>query len=84
MGDQDSGKREVEFDKLNWVGKTIFLTGQVARAAEAVVETIVDQATSLVGAAGRAFIDGLDEDIDEAKILEEHAAAKKRSPRDKK
>jgi hypothetical protein len=72
VGDSDPWKRKVEFDRLNWMGKAIFLTGQVARAAGTVVETIVDQAGTLIGEAERAFREGIDGEIEDAKILDEH------------
>jgi hypothetical protein len=62
---------EIEFDRLNFVGKAVYVTGQVARVATAIVETVVDGAAALIAETERAFRDGVEPGVEEAKILEE-------------
>ena len=67
----DPGDRLVEFDRLNVVGKAVYLSGQAARVAGGLIDAVVDQAASIYVQAERAFRDGLDPEIEDARILEE-------------
>lgn len=69
MDDQDT--RIVEYRNLNTLGKAVFLTGAAARFAADLIETAVDHAAGMVTDAERAFRQGLDPNVDDAKILEE-------------
>ena len=66
--DQD---RIVQFDQLNWLGKAVFVSGLVTRAATKVVESTIKATVDIVTEAEKAFKQGLDPNIEEAKIIEE-------------
>ncbi len=70
MEEQDS--RIVEFDRLNLLGKAIYVSGAAARLAANLIEEAVDRAADIVTEAERAFRQGRDPNVDDAKILEEH------------
>lgn len=72
MSDQD--KRLVEFEKLNFLGKAVFITGSTFRIVGSVLESVVETVTGLVSEAERAFRQGLDSDVQDATILEEKQA----------
>jgi hypothetical protein len=69
MDQQDN--RIVEFDRLNLLGKAVFLSGAAARFAADLLEKAVDRAADVVTEAERAFRQGRDPNVDDAKILEE-------------
>ncbi|MBO6576100.1 MAG: hypothetical protein JJ896_09370 [Rhodothermales bacterium] len=71
MSDERTG-REIRFSELNWLGRAVYLTGHVARAAGSVLEMAVDQAAELFADAEKAFKEGLDPGVEDAKILEEY------------
>ncbi|MFT5515779.1 MAG: hypothetical protein ACI80V_001907 [Rhodothermales bacterium] len=77
MPDQKPIRPEIEFDRLNLVGKAVYVTGQVARVATVIVETVVDGAAALIAETERAFRDGLEPGVEEAKILEEFEEKRK-------
>lgn len=83
MDDSNKGNREIQFDRLNWLGKAVFVSGQLARMAGSVLETAVDTAAGLIAETERAFRDGMDPRIEDAKILEEieEDRRKKKKPR---
>lgn len=74
MSASDDSRREVQFGALNWLGKTVFVTGQIARAAGTVIESVVDRAAGIVVDTEKAFREGLDEaaGVEDAKIIEEY------------
>ncbi len=72
MPAEDPWGAEVEFDQLTWLGKAVYLSGHVARAAGSVLETVVDGAAGLIADTERAFRDGLDPNVEDAKILAEY------------
>ncbi|HEX7070026.1 MAG TPA: hypothetical protein VF190_04445 [Rhodothermales bacterium] len=63
--------RLVEFERLNLLGKAVFVTGAAARLAADLLEKVVDRAADVVADAERAFRQGRDPNVDDAKILEE-------------
>ncbi len=67
----DSDRRIVEFDKLNLVGKALFLTGSAVKLLANGIDAALNQAADIVVDIERSFKDGLDPNIEEAKILEE-------------
>jgi len=68
----DKKERKVEFDRLNLVGKAIFVTGTTARFVGDLLETIAESVTTLVVDVEKAFKEGANPNIDDAKILDEH------------
>ena len=68
----DSDRRIVRFDQLNLLGKTVYLTGAAVRFAADLIDTTLEKAADLVVEAERAFKEGLDPNVEDAKILEEY------------
>ena len=71
MDSSDENNKLVEFDRLNPVGKLVFLTGSAFKAAEQVVEYTVSALQSIWDEAEKAFSDGISDSSDDAVILEE-------------
>ena len=71
----DNEKREVEFDRLNPVGKAIYLTGSAVRLASDFLEFSLRTAGTVLTEAERAFHEGLtetdDDDVSDARVLSE-------------
>lgn len=66
-----SSRKVVEFERLNSLGKAIYAGGLVAAAAGKVVNYVVDSASHLIDEAERAFRDGLGDDIEDARVIDE-------------
>ncbi len=64
-------RRIIEFEKLNWLGKTVFLAGAVVETTAQLLDKALEKAVDLVLETERAFIEGRDSPVDEAKVLEE-------------
>jgi hypothetical protein len=71
MPDPDD-RRLIQFDKLNLLGKAVFIAGTAVRTTASLIEVALEKTVDLVEEAERAFQQGRDPNIDEAKILEEH------------
>ncbi len=71
----DPERRIVEFDRLNWLGKAVFVTGNVARVVGGILEFVVERTADLIGEAERAFHEALDDSVEDAKILDEQAGS---------
>lgn len=68
----DSEERQIiEFDQLNWLGKTVFITGLAVNATATLIDVALDKTVDLVLEAERAFKEGLDAPVENAKILDE-------------
>ena len=67
----DPERRIVEFDRLNWLGKAVFVTGNVARVVGGLLDFVVDRTAGIIGDAERAFREALDDSVEDAKILDE-------------
>lgn len=72
MPDPDSDRRIVEFDGLNWLGKAVYVGGQLAHAVAWLVDAAVDKTSEIIGEAERAFREAMDEEVEDARILDEH------------
>lgn len=72
--------RIIEFERLNLLGKAVFLSGAAARLAANLIEGAVDRAADIVLEAERAFRQGRDPNVDDAKILEERESLRARPP----
>ena len=64
-------RREVEFEKLNVLGKTVYLTGAASRMAAEALDSALRRAADLAVDTERAFRQGLDDSVDDAKIIAE-------------
>jgi len=61
--------RIVEFDRLNTVGKAVFVAGSVMKIAGSLLESAFETISGIVSETERAFNQGLDENVEDAKIL---------------
>ena len=61
----------IEFDRLNRFGKTVFIAGVAVKTTVAFIDTALEKVVDLVLEAERAFKEGLDAPVENAKILEE-------------
>lgn len=64
-------RRIVEFERLNLLGKAFFLGGAAIRLAANAIDAVLEKTADVVADAERAFREGLDPNIEDAKILEE-------------
>ncbi len=64
-------RRRVEFDNLNLLGKAVFLGGTAYRFVAESFEAIIGHATDLISQSEKAFRQGMDPNIIDAKILDE-------------
>ncbi len=64
-------KREIEYDKLNVLGKAVYLTGAVSRLAASAIDRAVHRAVDVAVDTERAFREGLDDTVEDAKIIAE-------------
>lgn len=61
----------IEFERLNLFGKAVFLTGAAVRTTASLIDWAVEKTADVVVEAERAFRDGLDPNVEDAKILDE-------------
>lgn len=77
----DPDNRIVEYERLNLLGKAVYVGGQVARSLGLVIEAVVERTADIIGDAERAFREALD-GVEDAKILEENIdSTRTRAPR---
>ena len=67
----DPDYRIVEFDKLNLLGKAVFIGGQVVRVAGQLLEVVVERTADLIGDAEKAFREATDDRVEDATIVDE-------------
>lgn len=67
----DSEGRLVEFERLNIFGKAVFLGGAAARLAAEAIDSTVQRAADIYVDAEKAFREGRDPNVEDAKILDE-------------
>lgn len=67
----DKTQREVEFDRLNLVGKAVFVTGTTFKFVGSILESVVETVTEIAREAEKAFNAGMDSNVADATILEE-------------
>lgn len=63
-------KRLVEFEKLNLVGKVIFISGTTFRFVGDLLESVAETVVGIITETERAFIEGADPNVDDANIVE--------------
>ncbi|MEM8485312.1 MAG: hypothetical protein AAF564_07165 [Bacteroidota bacterium] len=82
-GGKRSGNRKaddnhiIRFEDLNFLGKAVFVGGFLTRAATKAVDATIKASVDIVTEAEKAFKQGLDPNIEDAKILEEHEENRK-------
>ena len=62
----------IEFDQLNPVGKAVFIAGAVVHTTATAIDKMLEKAVDLALEAERAFKEGVDSTVEDAKVLEEH------------
>ena len=71
------GNRVVQFGNLNLLGKAVFLGGAITRIASKAVDSAIQASVDIALEAEKAFKQGLDPNIEDAKIIEEHDEKKR-------
>ena len=64
-------RRMIEFEHLNLLGKAVFLTGAAVHVTAQLIDQALEKAVDLTLEAERAFIEGRDATIEDAKVLGE-------------
>ena len=67
----DTNERLVEFERLNPLGKAVFMGGAAVRFAADVIEVAVNRAAIVYVEAERAFRQGYDANVEDAKVVDE-------------
>lgn len=66
-------ERRIErFEDLTLLGKTVFLGGAAVRLTANLIDRMVERTVDIVIEAEKAFKQGLDPNVEDAKVLEEH------------
>ncbi len=71
MAESEDERKIIQFENLNVLGKVVYVGGFVTRMATSLVDTAVHAATEIVTEAEKAFKQGLDPNVEDAKIIEE-------------
>ncbi len=67
----DNDNRLIEFEKLNLVGKAIFITGTTFRFVGDLLSSVAETVVEILSDAEKSFLEGSDPNVDEAKIVDE-------------
>jgi hypothetical protein len=70
----ESGEPERRIAELNWLGKAVFLAGTGVRYTAELLDSAIERIAEVVASTEKAFKQGLDPNIEEAKIVEESDA----------
>lgn len=68
---QEPERRIARFEDLNWLGKTIFAGGAAVRLTAGLIDKVIDRAVDIVIDAEKAFKEGRDPNVEDAKVLED-------------
>ena len=71
MASSDQEDKIIRFENLNLLGKAVFLGGFVTRAASSAIDSAIKATADIVLEAEKAFKQGLDPNVEDAKIIEE-------------
>lgn len=74
----DKPERIVEFERLNLLGKAVYAGGAVVRFTAKAIDEVIDRATDVFAEAERAFKQGADPNVDDARILDEQVDRERR------
>ena len=66
-----SDDRRVDFNDLNWLGKTVFVGGAALRLTANLLDRAADRAVTIASESKRAYQREVDPNIEEATVLEE-------------
>ncbi|ACY48586.1 hypothetical protein [Rhodothermus marinus] len=75
-------RRIVEFEQLNALGKTVFVAGMAAHAGKGLLKRLIRHVARIAVESKRAFEQGMNPDIEEARVLEEKPSARPSEKRD--
>jgi hypothetical protein len=64
-------RRIVEFERLNPLGKLVFVAGAATNLAARAIERGIDAAADIAASAEQAFREGYGDGIEDARILDE-------------
>lgn len=67
----ERSRREIDFGRLNVLGKIVFVGGAAARAVGGGIDRVVRHVADVVVQSEKAFRQGRDENVEDARILEE-------------
>jgi len=68
----DAPRRRVNLSNLNWLGKSVFVGGQVMRLTANLIESTADRVSSVAARSKEAFDRELDPNIEDARVIEEY------------
>jgi len=71
MAKSDDEHKIIKFEELNLLGKLVYVSGVFTRTATDIVQSAVDATSEIITEAEKAFKEGLDPNIDDAKIIDE-------------
>lgn len=66
-----SDDRRVDFENLNWLGKTVFIGGAALRVTANLLDKAADRATQIADDSREAYRREIDPNIEDAKVIEE-------------
>jgi hypothetical protein len=66
-----SDDRRVDFNELNWLGKTVFVGGAALRLTANLLDRAADRAVTIASESKRAYQREIDPNIEDATVLEE-------------
>lgn len=69
MSDKD--RPDIEFSRLNVLGKLVYVGGAAARVVSGGIDRVLNHVADVVVETEKAFKEGRDENIEDARILEE-------------
>lgn len=67
----DDRNETTRYERLNWLGKTVFWGGLAIRSTARLVDTAVERAGSIASEAEKAFKDELRDDVEDARVVDE-------------
>jgi hypothetical protein len=71
VSDKNEDNRLVEFERLNLVGKAVFITGTTFKLVGDLLNTVVESVGEIITDVEKSFNEGANPNIDEAKIIDE-------------
>lgn len=71
MAKSDDEHKIIKFDELNLLGKLVYVSGVLTRTATDIVQSAVDATSEIITETEKAFKEGLDPNVDDAKIIDE-------------
>ena len=74
-------RRDIDFRRLNLLGKLVYVGGAAARAVTEGVDRAIGHVADIVAESERAFREGADPNVEDAKIIEERRENRSKSSR---